>query len=45
MKGNDVDDQSTPIGKLPQAHECSQLLTTFAMKNSVEFSIVVVTNM
>ena len=21
MKGNDMDDQSTPVGKLPQAHE------------------------
>ena len=27
MKGNDVDDQPTPIVKLPQAHEYAQLLS------------------
>jgi hypothetical protein len=33
MEGNDVDDQPTPIVKLPQAREYAQLLSKFAMKN------------
>ena len=31
MKGNDMDDQPTPIVKLPQAHEYAQLLSNLSI--------------
>jgi len=42
---NDVEDQPTPIVKLPQAREYAQLLSNFAMKHSMEVSVVDVMNM
>ena len=45
MEGNDVDDQPTPIVKLPQAREYAQLLSNFAMEHPSEFSVVDVMNM
>ena len=45
MKGNDVDDQPTPIVKLPQACEYGQLLSKFADAHPLVFSIVNVANM
>ena len=40
MEGVDVDDQPTPIVKLPQACEYTQLLSYFAMEHPSKFSIV-----
>jgi hypothetical protein len=37
MKGNDVDDQPTPIVKLPQACEYSQLLSNFIVEHPSKF--------
>ena len=37
MKGNDVDDQQTPIIKLPQAHEYAQLPSDFVVEHPLEF--------
>jgi hypothetical protein len=31
MEGNNVDDQPTPIVKLPQAHWCAQLLSNLTI--------------
>jgi hypothetical protein len=31
MEGNDVDDQPTPIVKLPQAHWCAQSLSNITI--------------
>ena len=45
MEGNDVDDQSTPIVKLPQACEYTQLLSNFAMEHPPKFPIIKVMNM
>ena len=42
MKGNDADDQPTPIVKLPRAQVC---LITIKSKHPSEFSIVVTYNM
>ena len=44
MEVNGVDDQPTPIVKLPQACEYAQLLSNFAMEHPSEFSVVNVTN-
>ena len=44
MEGNDMDDQPTPIGKLPQACEYAQLLSNFAMEHPLEFSVADVMN-
>ncbi len=45
MQRNDVDDQPTPIVKLPQAHEYAQLLSIFLVQRPLEFSVVDVMNM
>jgi hypothetical protein len=45
MKVNGVDDQPTPIVKLPQACEYAQLLSKFAMKHPLKFLLVDVMNM
>ena len=45
IKLNDVDDQPTPIVKLPQACKYVQLLSNFVMEHPVEFSIGNVMNM
>ena len=45
IEGNDVDDQPTPIIKLPQAHEYVQLLSNLALGHPLEFSVVDVMNM
>ena len=45
LQGNDVDDQPTPIIKLPQACEYVQLLLDFTMEHPSKFSIVNVMNM
>ena len=45
MDVNDVDDQPTPIVKLPQAYEYAQLLPNFAMEHPLQFSIINVMNM
>ena len=45
MNENDVDDQPTPIVKLPQACDYAQLLWNFVAEQSSEFSIIDVTNM
>jgi hypothetical protein len=45
MKRNDVDDQPTPIVKLPQAHEYVQLLSKYVVEHSSTFSVVDVMNM
>jgi hypothetical protein len=45
MDGNDVDDQPTPIVKLPQACEYAQLLSSFVMEHSLKCSIVDMMNM
>ena len=37
MEGNDVDDQPTPIVKLPQACEYVQLLSKFALEHPSKF--------
>ena len=39
MEGNDVEDQPTPIIKLPQAREYAQLLPKFAVKHPLEFCL------
>ena len=44
MEGNDVDDHSTPLNKLPRAYEYAQLLSKFAVDNS-PFAIAGVMNM
>ena len=45
MKGNDVDDQPTPIVKLAQAREYAHLLSNFAMVHPSKISIVDVTSL
>ena len=40
MKGNDVDDQPTPIVKLPQARAYAQLLSNFVVEHPLERSSV-----
>jgi hypothetical protein len=45
MEGNDVDDQPTPIVKLPQAREYVQLLSNYALEHPSKFSIIGVMNM
>ena len=39
-----MDDQPTPIIMLPRAHEYAQLLSNFAMDQSLEFLVVDVMN-
>lgn len=45
MKGNDVDDQPSPIVKLPQTLEYAQLLSKFAIEHPSELSILDLMNM
>lgn len=45
MKVNDVDDQLTPIVKIPQACDYAQLLSNHALEPPLEFSIIDVANM
>jgi hypothetical protein len=45
MEVNGVDDQPTPIVKLPQACEYAQLLSKFVMKHPLKFLLVDVMNM
>ena len=45
MKGNDVDDQPTPLVKLPQAHEYAKLLSIFPLEHPLEFLIIGVMTM
>jgi hypothetical protein len=46
MDGNDVDDQQTPIIKLPQACEhITRLLSNFAVEHPSEFSVTEAMNM
>ena len=45
MEGNNVDDQPTPIMKLPQAREYAQLLSNFTLEHPLELSIINVINM
>ena len=45
MEENDVDDQPTPMVKLPQACEYAQLLTNFVVQHPSEFSVINVMNM
>ena len=45
MEGNDVDDQPSPIVKLPQACVYAQILTNFAIKHPSKFSVFDVMNM
>jgi hypothetical protein len=43
LNSNDVDDQPTPIVKLPQAHEYAQLPPTFVVEHSSKFLTIEVT--
>ena len=45
MNENDVDDQPTPIVKLPQARDYAQLLYNFVVEQSLEFPVLGVMSM
>ena len=40
IEGNDVNDQPTPIVKLPKAREYAHLLSNFIVEHSLEVSVV-----
>ena len=45
VKGNELNDQPSPMVKLPQAYEYAQLLSNFAVEHPLEFSVTDVMNM